>query len=83
MKVWGGFLVLLLVVLAATSWWSSLPTPDEPEEISCPDIEDVIGEPTWDEYKACQGQYYAQLIRYDIEKLLYRLEYLKRELLGI
>ena len=56
-KLAGGFLLAFLIVASATSWWGSLPAPDEPEEISCPDIEEVIGETIWDDYKACQEQY--------------------------
>lgn len=76
-------MLILLVLLAVSNWWSGLPAPEEPEEMTCPDIEEVTGDPTWEEYKTCQEQYYAQLIRYDIEKLLYRLEYLKTGLLGV
>lgn len=79
-RLWGGFLLALLLVFAATSWWSSLPAPREPEEITCPDIEDVIGDPTWDEYKNCKTRYYTQLICTDLEKTLYRLQDIKESI---
>lgn len=83
LKAWGVFLLLLLLVVSVASWWNSLPAPEESKKITCPDIEEVLGEPTWDEYKVCQAQYITQLVWHPVERFIYRANHLKPEYPGI
>lgn len=74
-------IVSVFVLSQVLSWWGTLPAPEEPEDVTCPEIDDVLGERTLSEYTDCQAQKMIQVLSAPFERTIYRIEYLTTKVL--